>query len=161
MDAWEGSSNDPISLHKYLYANGNPVGNVDPSGESAISELVKVALITLTLSGVVLNASGFVNNVNGFASAKTFEERAQFIAGVFANVAGLILALIPCGGFFSGLAVSSVSLGQSLIINAAASNSVQITSLAISNAISFGSISLIVANSSGKSLTSSSTGLGS
>ena len=32
MDSYEGSIDDPISLHKYLYANSNPVMYSDPSG---------------------------------------------------------------------------------------------------------------------------------
>lgn len=32
MDTFEGSQSDPISLHKYLYCQGNPVDNIDPSG---------------------------------------------------------------------------------------------------------------------------------
>ena len=32
MDAFEGSSDDPISLHKYVYANSSPVDLLDPSG---------------------------------------------------------------------------------------------------------------------------------
>ena len=32
MDSYSGSINDPVSLHKYLYANANPVMYSDPSG---------------------------------------------------------------------------------------------------------------------------------
>ena len=32
MDAYAGNNEDPLSLHKYLYAADNPVDNVDPSG---------------------------------------------------------------------------------------------------------------------------------
>src|SRR5271166_4197136 len=32
MDTAEGNNRDPLSLHKYLYAEGNPVDNLDPSG---------------------------------------------------------------------------------------------------------------------------------
>jgi RHS repeat-associated protein len=31
-DSFEGFQEVPISLHKYLYANGNPISNTDPSG---------------------------------------------------------------------------------------------------------------------------------
>ncbi|MBQ7262124.1 MAG: hypothetical protein IJR14_00240, partial [Synergistaceae bacterium] len=32
MDPWQGNRHDPITLHKYLYANADPVNNVDPTG---------------------------------------------------------------------------------------------------------------------------------
>ncbi len=32
MDSYEGTQTDPLRLHKYLYAHGNPVMMVDPSG---------------------------------------------------------------------------------------------------------------------------------
>ena len=31
MDSYAGNISDPDTLHKYLYANGNPVKYVDPS----------------------------------------------------------------------------------------------------------------------------------
>jgi hypothetical protein len=41
-DEYEGHSTDPLSLHKYLYANANPVEAFDPSGRN-----------TMTLPGLV------------------------------------------------------------------------------------------------------------
>ena len=35
-DSYEGKHSDPQSLHKYLYANGDPVNGIDPSGQMMI-----------------------------------------------------------------------------------------------------------------------------
>ena len=39
QDTYAGSTADPISLHKYLYANSNPVMYTDPSGYSSDNDL--------------------------------------------------------------------------------------------------------------------------
>ena len=44
MDTYQGYNADPISLHKYLYANSNPVSNSDPSGYLAVEGNLALAL---------------------------------------------------------------------------------------------------------------------
>jgi hypothetical protein len=50
MDTYGGGQEDPLSLHKYNYAEGNPVSNVDPSGHD-IGEELAVVDIGSTLAG--------------------------------------------------------------------------------------------------------------
>ena len=56
MDTYEGSIYDPDSLHKYLYANGNPVKYNDPSGNffSAVEAFVGT-LILYTRKNTVIS----------------------------------------------------------------------------------------------------------
>ncbi len=39
QDTYQGDINDPISLHKYLYANANPVTYTDPSGYYSLEDV--------------------------------------------------------------------------------------------------------------------------
>jgi RHS repeat-associated protein len=43
-DTYEGRIGEPITLHKYLYGNANPVNFTDPSGLSALSEFSSTSL---------------------------------------------------------------------------------------------------------------------
>ena len=54
MDTYEGRNGEPVTLHKYLYANGNPAMFVDPSGMLSLSEMTAAirtqgALVSRTL----------------------------------------------------------------------------------------------------------------
>lgn len=44
MDRYEGDDESPLSLHKYLYAQGNPVNNLDASGNQIDEELAGQAI---------------------------------------------------------------------------------------------------------------------
>jgi RHS repeat-associated protein len=64
MDSYEGDSEDPASLHKYLYANADSVNGMDPSGNMTLTEQIGV-------SGIIgATFKGFV----AFRAGKSFEE---------------------------------------------------------------------------------------
>ncbi|MFA6545411.1 MAG: RHS repeat-associated core domain-containing protein [Limisphaerales bacterium] len=52
MDTFEGNTDDPLSLHKYLYTANNPVNMVDPSGHDG--ELGSTLAAT-AISGAMMN----------------------------------------------------------------------------------------------------------
>jgi len=47
MDPQEGWSGMPMSLHRYLYAGCNPIGNIDPTGQSLVEEVLVGFLVYL------------------------------------------------------------------------------------------------------------------
>ena len=62
MDTYGGSLSDPMSLHKYLFANSNPVMYCDPSGHStSLTEAVCVVGIIGALAGADLYVLNIVS----------------------------------------------------------------------------------------------------
>jgi RHS repeat-associated protein len=50
MDAVAGNEEDPKSLHRYLYAAGDPVNQLDPSGDQSIGEVMMSIAISAQLA---------------------------------------------------------------------------------------------------------------
>ena len=46
MDAFEGGSGSPLSLHKYLYASSDPINRIDPNGREDLASLGVVESIS-------------------------------------------------------------------------------------------------------------------
>ncbi|MDE6759822.1 MAG: RHS repeat-associated core domain-containing protein [Lachnospiraceae bacterium] len=69
MDTYEGSIYDPDTLHKYMYANGNPVTYSDPSGNfaSAVGGLVATTINTVMNNFQTLNAMGIISGLTNSA----------------------------------------------------------------------------------------------
>ncbi len=59
MDRWSGDVFEPGTLHKYLYANANPVSNVDPNGETSFSDVMSsLRVIASTIGRFTAQALG-------------------------------------------------------------------------------------------------------
>ena len=69
MDSYQGSMFDPVSLHKYLYANANPVMFTDPTGYFSLSELN----ITQAMQSILnkISTPKFINILNKINDAAT------------------------------------------------------------------------------------------
>jgi len=52
MDTEEGSDEEPLSLHKYLYASGDSVNRIDPTGNDDIAELSASFAVQNALSAI-------------------------------------------------------------------------------------------------------------
>jgi RHS repeat-associated protein len=55
-DTYEGRLDEPVTLHKYLYANANPVNYIDPSGYFSLKE----ALLAIDIGSTLFDAAQFI-----------------------------------------------------------------------------------------------------
>ncbi|WP_245929290.1 RHS repeat-associated core domain-containing protein [Agarilytica rhodophyticola] len=72
MDTWMGNNQDPITLHKYLYANAEPANLIDPSGKFSIGSLGVASNIQAILGASAAAAAG-VSLTNFSSSASSFD----------------------------------------------------------------------------------------
>lgn len=55
-DPFEGSTDSPLSLHRYLYASGDPVNRIDPSGNVTLTDVVATLAVNNILASVLLGS---------------------------------------------------------------------------------------------------------
>lgn len=55
MDVYEGNSQDPLSLHKYLYVSDDPANLVDPSGNEGLADSLTALAINTTLTTLAIS----------------------------------------------------------------------------------------------------------
>ena len=60
MDSYMGQSNNPITLHKYLYANANPVMYTDPSGYMSLGGM-SIGMSYMNMASIVSYAGQIAN----------------------------------------------------------------------------------------------------
>jgi RHS repeat-associated protein len=66
-DSFEGEIEDPLSLHKYLYAGLDPINKIDPSGNSFVEKGTATAIRATLATGAVL---GRITPILYFASLR-------------------------------------------------------------------------------------------
>ncbi len=67
QDTWMGNNYDPVTLHKYLYANADPVNGIDPSGNFTMGQVMSSVNISSTLAVVSAGLSGYSIGSGGVA----------------------------------------------------------------------------------------------
>jgi hypothetical protein len=69
-DPEDGQLNDPKTLHKYLYAGGDPINAIDPTGRDSVWEYAGFA-IGYTVARVIVPVAAFACAVDGIWQAIT------------------------------------------------------------------------------------------
>jgi len=82
MDSYSGSIYDPVSLHKYLYANANPVTYTDPTGYFSFSEL----MVTQKIQGIINS----VQMSSGLFKVLRWVNAIVTVYDVFQQIKGLV-----------------------------------------------------------------------
>ncbi len=83
MDSFQGFQNDPQSLHKYNYANLDPVSYVDPTGyfsrlnDLQISQKIQSELRALEVTANLIGISSIISNSRSLTELATAPERAS------------------------------------------------------------------------------------
>jgi RHS repeat-associated protein len=61
-DPEDGNAKDPASLHKYLYANGDPVNGIDPTGRLFVeyqlnldNSIARTTFVTSTIRSIIVS----------------------------------------------------------------------------------------------------------
>jgi len=84
MDTFEGDDESPLSLHKFLYANGDPVGGIDPTGNDDIAELSASQAVDQVLN-VISGVQKLVEIKNRVVSVFDLLSAVRDLAGAFSN----------------------------------------------------------------------------
>jgi len=69
MDSFEGVQTDPLSLHKYLYAHGNPANNIDPTGEYTLNQIMVASAVVATISNIAIGSAYLLFKSTGVGQA--------------------------------------------------------------------------------------------
>ena len=94
-DEYEGDNDDPASLHKYMYANGDGVNMLDPSGNmSGVAEQISVAGIIATAAVFTLPQTRRFIQEGGQAAVSLTGELGESVTGLIQQAAAQAAGLL-------------------------------------------------------------------
>ena len=96
MDSYAGTLDNPVSLHKYLYANANPVMYTDPSGYFSLMETSVAQSIQSTLNSVIVpyfNIQKLMSWANLAVTMYDVAQQFHLLLSGEANFFGLVTAI--------------------------------------------------------------------
>jgi RHS repeat-associated protein len=96
LDTFPGFARDPASLHKYLYANGDPVNRLDPSGNMSLGGLAISFSIQINLAVSRIGAQFLISRAVGGAALRSLGVAVE-------SAVGTILRSIPGLGVRQGV----------------------------------------------------------
>ena len=86
QDTWMGNNSDPVTLHKYLYANIDPVNNIDPTGNFSLGGLMSAINIASTLVTTAQTTYSLFQIASGDENAPTAKQIGfEILAGMGAG----------------------------------------------------------------------------
>ena len=103
MDTYAGRLADPMSLHKYMYANANPVMNIDPSGHTNLAETNSVVAIITIFAEV---STGIVYSILGDIYGLDKSKPSYWIGMFVAMILAAVLAYFVAGAFLAGVTIA-------------------------------------------------------
>ena len=120
VDAFEGVVSDPGTLHKYVYGNGNPIDNIDPSGNMSLAGTMVTAGIKAGLLGLLIGAPfrAYGAAMDLYAGASLRDVATDFAIGAATDFAiGAVLGGGTAGVVrqFGSNAFKIRAVGQSLL----------------------------------------------
>jgi len=105
IDDFAGNTEDPQSLHKYLYCHANPVNAIDPSGEMTLVDLSTTTAITALISGIVFTATSIALDAAYGVSGMQMLRNALFAFGA------TVLAVMSAPFAIALISAVAISLG--------------------------------------------------
>ena len=115
QDSYAGNVYDPVSLHKYLYANSNPVMYTDPSGYMSLTGAVIASAVIGSLTSVFVTIGlNILKNLDTTGELKCDVSLSELIESM---ILGGVFGALGCIAMSCKIALLAFALGGLSAIN--------------------------------------------